>query len=63
MGAKMWLRIREFLRYAMPILVLGSVVLSLLEYFDVTRYLNAAVLPITKIDSKRAWASSSGGAI
>jgi len=33
MGAKMWLRIREFLRYAMPILVLGS--------------LNAAVLPIT----------------
>jgi ferrous iron transport protein B len=47
MGAKMWLRIREFLRYAMPILVVGSVVLSLLEYFDVTRYLNAAVLPIT----------------
>jgi len=46
-GAKMWLRIREFLRYAMPILVLGSVVMSLLEYVDVSRYLNAAVLPIT----------------
>jgi len=46
-GAKMWLRIREFLRYAMPILVLGSVVLSLLEYFDVSQYLNAAVRPIT----------------
>jgi len=46
-GAKMWLRIREFLRYAMPILVLGSVVMSLLEHFDVSRYLNAAVLPIT----------------
>ena len=46
-GAKMWLRIREFLRYAMPILVLGSVVMSLLEYLDVSRYLNAAVLPIT----------------
>jgi ferrous iron transport protein B len=47
MGAKMWMRIREFLRYAMPILVLGSVALSLLEYFDISRYLNAAVLPIT----------------
>jgi len=46
-GAKMWLRIREFLRYAMPILVVGSVVLSLLEYFDVTRYLNAVAFPIT----------------
>ena len=46
-GAKMWLRIREFLRYAMPILVLGSVVMSLLEHFDVSRYLNASVLPIT----------------
>ncbi len=46
-GAKMWLRIREFLRYAMPILVVGSVVMSLLEHFDVSRYLNASVLPIT----------------
>lgn len=46
-GAKMWLRIREFLRYAMPILVVGSVVLSMLEYFEVTRYLNAVALPIT----------------
>ena len=46
-GAKMWLRIREFLRYAMPILVLGSVVMSLLEHFDVSRYLNTVVLPIT----------------
>ncbi|MFC2083281.1 ferrous iron transport protein B [Candidatus Bipolaricaulota bacterium] len=46
-GAKMWLRICEFLRYAMPILVLGSVVMSLLEYVDVSRYLNAAVSPIT----------------
>jgi ferrous iron transport protein B len=46
-GAKMWLRIHEFLRYAMPILVLGSVVMSFLEHFDVSRYLNAAVLPVT----------------
>lgn len=47
MGAKMWMRIREFLRYAMPILVLGSVVMSLLEHWDVSRFLNAAVFPIT----------------
>jgi len=46
-GAKMWLRIREFLRYALPILVAGSVVMSLLEYFDISRYLNAAALPVT----------------
>ena len=46
-GAKMWLRIREFLRYAMPVLVIGSIVMSLLEHFDVSRFLNAAVLPIT----------------
>jgi ferrous iron transport protein B len=46
-GAKMWYRIREFLRYAMPILVVGSVVLSVLEHFDVTRVLNAMVLPVT----------------
>ncbi len=46
-GAKMWLRIRDFLRYALPVLVAGSVVLSLLEYFDITRFLNAAALPIT----------------
>ncbi len=46
-GAKMWWRIREFLRYALPILVIGSIVMSLLEHFDVARYLNAAVRPIT----------------
>ena len=46
-GAKVWLRVHEFLRYAVPFLVLGSVAMSLLEYVDVTRYLNLAVSPIT----------------
>lgn len=46
-GAKMWMRVREFLRHAMPILVIGSIVMSLLEHFDVSRFLNAIVLPIT----------------
>jgi len=47
MGAKMWMRIHEFLQYAMPILILGSVGMSLLEHWDITRFLNAAVFPIT----------------
>ena len=46
-GAKVWLRVHEFLRYAVPLLVLGSVVMSLLEYVDVNRYLNLALFPVT----------------
>jgi ferrous iron transport protein B len=46
-GAKVWLRIHEFLRYALPVLVVGSLVMSLLEFADVSRYLNLAVSPIT----------------
>ena len=46
-GAKVWLRVRGFLRYAVPFLVLGSVVMSLLEFADVSRYMNLTVLPIT----------------
>jgi ferrous iron transport protein B len=46
-GAKVWLRVREFLRYAVPVLVVGSVVMSLLEFADVNRYLNLAFLPFT----------------
>ena len=46
-GAKVWLRVHEFLRYAVPLLVLGSVVMSLLEFADVNRYLNLALSPLT----------------
>ncbi len=46
-GAKVWLRVREFLWYAVPFLLVGSLVMSVLEYVDVTRYLNLVVLPIT----------------
>jgi ferrous iron transport protein B len=46
-AAKIWFRVREFLRYALPVLVVGSVVMSLLEYLDISRFLNAAVFPIT----------------
>lgn len=46
-GAKVWLRVHEFLRYAVPLLVLGSVAVSLLEFADVNRYLNLALFPVT----------------
>ncbi len=46
-GAKVWLRIREFIVVAFPILIGGSLLLSLLEYAHLNRYLNLAVSPIT----------------
>ncbi len=45
--SKVWLRVREFLRYAMPILVVGSVVLELLSYWDVSSFLDLLARPIT----------------
>ena len=46
-AAKVWLRAREFFVFALPILVLGSVVLALLDSAGATRVLNTALLPIT----------------
>ena len=46
-GAKVWLRIREFIVLAWPLLVGGSLVLSLFEYAHWDRYLNLAFSPIT----------------
>jgi ferrous iron transport protein B len=46
-AAKVWLRVREFLLFAWPLLIGGSVILSLLEYMRVERYLNLGLLPIT----------------
>lgn len=45
--SKVWLHLRDFLAVALPILVLGSVGMSLLEYLGVERYLNLAALPVT----------------
>jgi ferrous iron transport protein B len=45
--AKVWLRIHEFVVVAWPLLVVGSLVLSLLEYAKFDHYLNLAVLPVT----------------
>jgi len=45
--AKVWMRVREFLFLALPVLVVGSLILSLFEFADWNRYLNLAVSPIT----------------
>jgi ferrous iron transport protein B len=47
LGAKLWLHLRDFLLVAVPILLAGSVVLGLLEYSRLDRYLNLAARPIT----------------
>jgi len=44
---KTWFRAREFVFEAWPLLIFGSVVLSLLQYFNLARYVNALVLPVT----------------
>jgi ferrous iron transport protein B len=46
---KLWFRLREFIVVAWPILIVGSIVLSLLEHFDLAGALNAALAPITSV--------------
>ena len=46
-AAKVWLRIREFIVLAWPLLIVGSLALSLFEYAGWDHYLNLAFLPIT----------------
>ncbi len=46
-AAKVWLRIREFIVLAFPLLIAGSLLLSLLEYLHWDHYLNLGFLPIT----------------
>jgi ferrous iron transport protein B len=44
---KAWFRAKEFIIEAWPILIIGSIVLSILNYFDLARVINLLVLPIT----------------
>ena len=44
---KAWWRIREFIVEAWPLLIVGSVVLSIMNYFKVSIYLNTLVWPIS----------------
>ena len=44
---KAWFRIKEFLVEAWPVLIAGSVVLSLLNAYNLTRYFNYLTIPMT----------------
>jgi ferrous iron transport protein B len=46
---KLWFRLREFIVVAWPILIAGSLVLSLLEHFELSGAVNAALAPITSV--------------
>lgn len=45
---KVWYRIKEFIVIAWPILIVGSIALSLLEYFDLAGLINRALAPFTR---------------
>jgi ferrous iron transport protein B len=44
---KTWFRAREFVFEAWPLLIVGSVVLALLQYFAISHWVNTLVLPVT----------------
>ncbi len=46
-GQKAWFRVREFVFEAWPILIVGSIVLSILNYLNLARLINTLVFPIT----------------
>jgi ferrous iron transport protein B len=44
---KVWFRLREFIVLAWPILIVGSVVLSLLEHYELSGAVNSFLAPLT----------------
>lgn len=44
---KSWFRLREFILIAWPVLIAGSVILSLLEYFQLAERINGILSPFT----------------
>jgi len=46
---KTWLRLKDFIIIAWPLLIIGSVVLGLAEYFQWTNTINRLISPITYI--------------
>jgi ferrous iron transport protein B len=46
-SSKAWWRIREFIVVAWPLLILGSVILSILNYFNAAVFLNTLVRPLS----------------
>jgi ferrous iron transport protein B len=47
--AKTWLRLREFIVIAWPLLILGSLILGLAEWFHLDNLINQMIRPITYI--------------
>ena len=43
--AKAWFRIREFIFEAWPVLIIGSIVLAIMNYYSVTDYINTIFQP------------------
>jgi ferrous iron transport protein B len=46
LGHKVWFRLREFIVIAWPLLLAGSLVLSLLEYFHLSDFINGLLSPL-----------------
>jgi len=46
---KSWYRVREFIVIAWPILIIGSVLLALMEYGGIEKYINWALSPLTHL--------------
>lgn len=46
---KVWLRLREFVVVSWPLLVAGSLLLGLLEFWHLDRHLNAGLRPLTAL--------------
>jgi ferrous iron transport protein B len=43
---KVWFRLREFIIVAWPILIIGSIILSLLDFFHLGAFINRALSPL-----------------
>jgi ferrous iron transport protein B len=43
---KTWFKINEFLKVALPFLIIGSIILSWIQYFGVAKYLNYVFYPV-----------------
>ncbi len=46
---KTWFRIKEFIMVAWPILILGSIILGMLEYFNIVEIIDQVLSPLTVI--------------
>jgi ferrous iron transport protein B len=48
MASKTYVRLKSFIKFAWPILITGSVVLALLQFFHLDRYINLVLSPLVE---------------